>query len=80
MDGLSTTKPMTLWWWKNTKDNQKIEAFMVNYQSLTPKRYSYSEFKKMTDSFNGKFGQGGCGGVYKGKLPVDSLVAVKSSK
>jgi len=42
-----------------------------------PKRYKYSEIKKMTDSFKVKLGQGGFGVVYKGKLFNGCHVAIK---
>ncbi|XP_021638867.2 LEAF RUST 10 DISEASE-RESISTANCE LOCUS RECEPTOR-LIKE PROTEIN KINASE-like 2.4 [Hevea brasiliensis] len=44
---------------------------------MAPKRYSYSDVKKMTDSFKTRLGQGGYGIVYKGSLPDGRLVAVK---
>ncbi|KAL6311355.1 hypothetical protein AAG906_014075 [Vitis piasezkii] len=57
--------------------DQNIEEFVKNYGSQAPKRYSYSNVKKMTNSFKDKLGQGGYGGVYKGKLGDGHLVAVK---
>nr|DAD35414.1 TPA_asm: hypothetical protein HUJ06_006054 [Nelumbo nucifera] len=39
--------------------------------------YSYSQVKEMTNSFKDKLGQGGFGGVYKGKLLDGRVVAVK---
>ena len=57
--------------------NQNIEEFVRNFGSQVPKRYSYSDIKKMTNSFKDKLGQGGYGGVYKGKLGDGRLVAVK---
>ncbi|KAM4131560.1 hypothetical protein ACJW30_01G184200 [Castanea mollissima] len=59
------------------KNDENIKEFISNYGSLAPKQYSYSEIKKMTNSFIDKLGQGGYGGVYKGKLPDGKLVAVK---
>jgi serine/threonine protein kinase len=59
------------------KNDENVKAFIMNYGSLAPKQYSYSEIKKMTNSFINKLGQGGYGGVYKGKLPDGKLVAVK---
>lgn len=41
------------------------------------KRYSFSEIKKMTNSFKVKLGEGGYGSVYKGKLLSGGSVAVK---
>ena len=48
-----------------------------NYGSLAPNRYKYSDIKRMTNSFKEKLGQGGFGGVYKGKLSDGRLVVVK---
>ncbi|XP_031256856.1 PR5-like receptor kinase, partial [Pistacia vera] len=59
---------------------QNIEAFFRNNGSLAPKRYNYSEIKKMTNSFREKLGEGGYGGVYKGKLLDGRNVAVKVLK
>ncbi|XP_035547238.1 LEAF RUST 10 DISEASE-RESISTANCE LOCUS RECEPTOR-LIKE PROTEIN KINASE-like 2.2 [Juglans regia] len=44
---------------------------------MAPKRYTYSDVKKLTKSFKDKVGQGGFGVVYKGKLPDGRIVAVK---
>ncbi|EYU34422.1 hypothetical protein MIMGU_mgv1a023270mg, partial [Erythranthe guttata] len=54
-----------------------VESILVQHGILAPKRYKYSEIKKMTKSFNEKLGKGGYGSVYKGVLPDGSLVAVK---
>ncbi|XP_031248133.1 LEAF RUST 10 DISEASE-RESISTANCE LOCUS RECEPTOR-LIKE PROTEIN KINASE-like 2.1 [Pistacia vera] len=61
-----------------TKNYQNIEAFLRNHGSHSPKRYSYSDIKKMTNSFRHKIGQGGYGGVYKGRLLDGRDVAVKN--
>ncbi|XP_057477448.1 PR5-like receptor kinase [Actinidia eriantha] len=67
--------------WKNKTENYRnIEAFLKNCGSLSIKRYSYSDIKKMTNSFRDKLGQGGYGFVFKGKLENGSLVAVKVLK
>ncbi|KAK4284199.1 hypothetical protein QN277_001063 [Acacia crassicarpa] len=50
---------------------------MKNHGSLAPKKYSYSEVKRMTKSFSNKLGEGGYGVVYKASLPDGRLVAVK---
>ena len=57
--------------------NHQIEIFIRNYGNLAPKRFTYSEIKKITNSFHEKLGQGGYGSVYKGNLPGGQLVAVK---
>ncbi|KAL5763491.1 hypothetical protein ACOSP7_019755 [Xanthoceras sorbifolium] len=67
----------TVFWEKKCKDYLNIETFLRNYGSLAPKRYSYSDIKKMTNTFKLKLGQGGYGGVYKGKLLDGRNVAVK---
>ncbi|KAL3501762.1 hypothetical protein ACH5RR_036211 [Cinchona calisaya] len=42
--------------WMKPKKFQNIEAFLKNYGSIAPKRYYYSEVKKMTNSFKIKLG------------------------
>ncbi|KAL6190348.1 hypothetical protein ACLB2K_036746 [Fragaria x ananassa] len=64
-------------WEKKRQDRLNGEAFLRNYGPLQVKRYSYSNVKKITDSFKKKLGQGGYGGVYKGELKDGRLVAVK---
>ncbi|KAK8582838.1 hypothetical protein V6N13_069606 [Hibiscus sabdariffa] len=44
---------------------------------LAPKRYRYSDIKKIISSFQDKLGKGGYGDVYKGKLLDGRHVAVK---
>ncbi|KAA8530592.1 hypothetical protein F0562_005301 [Nyssa sinensis] len=67
----------TIFWKMETANDQNVEAIIRNYGSLAPKRFHYSDVKKMTNSFKDKLGQGGYGGVYKGKLPDGRLMAVK---
>ncbi|XP_058102665.1 rust resistance kinase Lr10-like [Magnolia sinica] len=57
--------------------DETIEAFLSNYKTHIPKRYSYWGILMMTNRFKEKLGQGGFGSVYKGKLPNGHLVAVK---
>ncbi|CAO2185534.1 unnamed protein product [Urochloa humidicola] len=56
---------------------RNIEALIVSYGSLAPKRYKYSEVIKITSSLSNKLGEGGYGVVYKGRLHDGRLVAVK---
>ncbi|KAL9355177.1 hypothetical protein Peur_053147 [Populus x canadensis] len=65
---------------RKTRGSRSIEVFLRNYGTLAPKRYSYSELKKMTKTFKEKLGQGGYGNVFKGNLPDGRLVAVKVLK
>ncbi|XP_031248135.1 LEAF RUST 10 DISEASE-RESISTANCE LOCUS RECEPTOR-LIKE PROTEIN KINASE-like 2.1 [Pistacia vera] len=65
-------------WKKKTKNHLNIEAFLRNHGSHFPKRYSYSDIIKVTNSFRHKLGQGGYGGVYKGRLLDGRYVAVKN--
>lgn len=58
-------------------DDRNVEAFLRSCGSLAPKRYSYSDIKKMTNSLACKLGQGGFGSVYKGEISDGHLVAVK---
>ncbi|KAB1211209.1 hypothetical protein CJ030_MR6G021601 [Morella rubra] len=59
------------------KDQINADEIMRNYGSVAPKRYTYSDVKRLTNSFKDKIGQGGYGAVYKGKLPDGRIVAVK---
>ncbi|XP_050242242.1 LEAF RUST 10 DISEASE-RESISTANCE LOCUS RECEPTOR-LIKE PROTEIN KINASE-like 2.1 [Quercus robur] len=66
-----------IFWRAARKNDENVKAFILNYGSFAPKNYSYSEIKKMTNSFINKLGQGGYSSVYKGKLPNGKLMAVK---
>ena len=75
------TTSVRRYWKKETRHDQNAEAaFVRNYGSLAPKRFSYSDVRRMTKSFSDKLGQGGYADVYKGALPDGRLVAVKVMK
>ncbi|KAH6797049.1 hypothetical protein C2S52_021603 [Perilla frutescens var. hirtella] len=59
------------------KCDQDVEDILLQHGSLAPKRYRYSEIKKITKSLSEQLGRGGYGSVYKGMLPDGRLVAVK---
>ncbi|GKV28756.1 hypothetical protein SLEP1_g37768 [Rubroshorea leprosula] len=59
------------------RNDEGVEAFILQYGSLAPQRFSYSNIKKITNSFKDKLGQGGYGSVYKGELLDGRIVAVK---
>ena len=67
-------------WKKKNLAHQNVEAFLRNRGPLVIRRYSYSDVKAMTKSFNDKLGQGGYGSVYKGNLQDGCFVAVKVMK
>lgn len=57
-----------------------IKEILQGYGSLVPKRYKYSELKKITGSFKDELGEGGYGTVFKGQLEDGHKVAVKLLK
>ncbi|XP_054800115.1 LEAF RUST 10 DISEASE-RESISTANCE LOCUS RECEPTOR-LIKE PROTEIN KINASE-like 2.4 isoform X2 [Prosopis cineraria] len=65
---------------KTSRADQNIEAFIRNQGPLALTRYKFAEVKKMTKSFQVKLGQGGYGAVYKGELLNGCPVAVKLLK
>ncbi|XP_041007634.1 LOW QUALITY PROTEIN: LEAF RUST 10 DISEASE-RESISTANCE LOCUS RECEPTOR-LIKE PROTEIN KINASE-like 2.1 [Juglans microcarpa x Juglans regia] len=67
-----------VWWKRDAKnDHFTAEEILRNFGSMAPKRYTYSDVKKLTNSFKYKVGQGGYGVVFKGELPDGHIVAVK---
>ncbi|XP_073117557.1 LEAF RUST 10 DISEASE-RESISTANCEUS RECEPTOR-LIKE PROTEIN KINASE-like 2.7 isoform X2 [Elaeis guineensis] len=68
---------LVIFWRSKSNNAQNIEEFLGNYGSLAPKRFKYSDLKKITNSFHDKIGEGGYGIVYKGSLQGGRLVAVK---
>ncbi|XP_031115664.1 LEAF RUST 10 DISEASE-RESISTANCE LOCUS RECEPTOR-LIKE PROTEIN KINASE-like 2.5 [Ipomoea triloba] len=64
-------------WRRGDEKLENIEAFIRANEFHATKLYTYSDIKKMTNSFNDKIGEGGFGSVYRGKLPDGCPVAVK---
>ncbi|KAJ1282709.1 hypothetical protein BS78_03G071700 [Paspalum vaginatum] len=65
---------------KHAQGKSSTEEIIRRYQSLIPKRYSYSDLKKITSYFKEKLGEGSYGTVFKGNLPDGRIVAVKLLK
>ncbi|KAK3124228.1 hypothetical protein QOZ80_7BG0583590 [Eleusine coracana subsp. coracana] len=70
------------WPWRrrgsNNNNAKRMDSFLQHHH---PRRYSYSQVKRMTKSFAHKLGQGGNGVVYRGNLPDGGRdVAVKMLK
>ncbi|XP_073016574.1 LOW QUALITY PROTEIN: LEAF RUST 10 DISEASE-RESISTANCEUS RECEPTOR-LIKE PROTEIN KINASE-like 2.4 [Primulina eburnea] len=61
----------------NQETNPNVENFLFKHEYLAPKKYKYSQIKKITKSFSEELGHGGYGSVYKGTLPNGQFVAVK---
>ncbi|XP_002457414.2 rust resistance kinase Lr10 [Sorghum bicolor] len=61
---------------KNHEAEANIELILSRY-GIRPKRYRYSELKRITRSFSENLGEGGYGMVFKGELSDGCLVAVK---
>ncbi|KAJ4820577.1 Protein kinase family protein [Rhynchospora pubera] len=62
------------------KRAQLVEATLENFEFFAPKRYNFSEIRKITKSFKEKIGQGGFASVFKGELMDGSPVAIKVFK
>ncbi|KAG2639362.1 hypothetical protein PVAP13_2KG016764 [Panicum virgatum] len=81
---------LVTWWCKEEERKQSSSSgrgsrrkrmeSLLQQQQQHPRRYSYSQLKRMTGSFAHKLGQGGNGAVYKGRLPDGREVAVKMLK
>lgn len=65
---------------ERTENHYDVDEFMRNHGSLVPRRYKYTDVKKMTNSLAENLGRGGYGEVYKGELKDGRPVAVKFLK
>ncbi|KAL2924646.1 PR5-like receptor kinase [Bienertia sinuspersici] len=50
------------------KRKHDVEAFLKIHGTIGLQRYTYSDLKKLTNSFRNKLGEGGYGAVYKGQI------------
>jgi serine/threonine protein kinase len=71
---------LKLFIFRKNVNKSNTEEILRRYQFLTPKRYSYSDLKKITRFFKEKLGEGGYGIVFKGSLQDGRMVAVKLLK
>ncbi|KNA21389.1 hypothetical protein SOVF_043650 [Spinacia oleracea] len=63
------------------KRKPDVEAFLKIHGTVGLQRHTYSDLKKITNSFRDKLGEGGYGAVYKGMIRnTEHLVAVKLLK
>ncbi|TVT99388.1 hypothetical protein EJB05_55276, partial [Eragrostis curvula] len=67
-------------WQGGSRNAPRIESFLQKQGTSHPKRYTYSQVRRMTKSFAHKLGQGGYGAVYRGNLPDGREIAVKILK
>ncbi|KAL5227756.1 hypothetical protein ABZP36_016021 [Zizania latifolia] len=61
----------------SSTDTANVEKLLQQYGSLAPRRFRYSELKKITKSFTQTLGEGGYGTVFSGTLADGRAVAVK---
>ena len=73
----STSRQQSIFRKRRKLVDHNFEVFMQSYESSMPRRYSYREIKRFTNSFRDKLGQGGYDVVYKASLPDGRQVAVK---
>ncbi|CAL4974622.1 unnamed protein product [Urochloa decumbens] len=67
-------------WKRGSRNAPRLESFMQKQGTSHPKRYTYSEVRRMTKSFSHRLGQGGYGTVFRGNLPDGREIAVKMLK
>ncbi|CAL4948009.1 unnamed protein product [Urochloa decumbens] len=67
-------------WKRGSRNAPRLESFMQKQGTSHPKRYTYSEVRRMTKSFSHQLGQGGYGTVFRGNLPDGREIAVKMLK
>ncbi|KNA18006.1 hypothetical protein SOVF_074680 [Spinacia oleracea] len=69
-----------MWWRRKRRDDMKFDVDDDFDEETGPRRFTYKELSQATNNFNeeGKLGEGGFGGVYRGFMTVMSReIAVK---
>ncbi|KAJ1282416.1 hypothetical protein BS78_03G050100 [Paspalum vaginatum] len=67
-------------WHRGSRNVPRLESFLQRQETSHPKRYTYSQVKRMTKSFAHELGRGGYGSVFRGNTPDGREVAVKMLK
>lgn len=74
--GVSSFLTFIVWKRKKKEDNfRKHGGWLLNHQQI--KFFGEDELEKVTANYQHLIGQGGFGSVFRGRLPDETLVAVK---
>uniref|UniRef100_A0A0D9UW41 Protein kinase domain-containing protein n=1 Tax=Leersia perrieri TaxID=77586 RepID=A0A0D9UW41_9ORYZ len=73
---VATTLYLSLRTRYNEEIHLKVEMFLKTYGTSKPKRYTFSEVKRITRRFKVKLGQGGFGSVYREILVPNKMLDI----